>query len=566
MSKTVRSWLIALFVVLALIFLAGWVFAKFWLDPLLKDKLEDAVAHSSQQMYALKIERLHVNIFTGSAEADKIQLSTDSIRWDSIHLVNPDETPLKIDLQISRLRIKNLHLLQYWRTKDISLDKILIRDPQLNLLSVSDTALAKSSKNDSLVKGMLDRLPLLIAPFSKSIHIGSLTASNGKMSFRTLLNSKTSFQLADSIGLDLTNINIVANDTTATGRALYAEHISLNLHNYELYPTGDLYGYRIKSASIDEQKELTKLEGITIRPKTTDAEFMQRLKLRIPRLKIKMQEILINKLDLFRALHKNELSMESVIVESARIDVYQNKNLPLSRHKRMPHELFRTLKPYVNIDTILIRNSNILYTELLGNNEGQLEFENTNGVVLNITNDSLKMSDTMPAYLYARAELMGAGLLDLTLKIPLLSKTFRCDIAAHLGQIDMTFINRLVEDKNNFRVDSGKSQKIVMEVQVRNGLAQGKIEATYEGLKISVLRGKDGSKKNLVSAVANIILRGKNEHGSADHPFKVGMIYYRREPTDGILRFIWRSAQTGLIETLVPSNFSKGKFFDEKGG
>lgn len=66
----------------------------------------------------------------------------------------------------------------------------------------------------------------------------------------------------------------------------------------------------------------------------------------------------------------------------------------------------------------------------------------------------------------------------------------------------------------------------------------------------------------MISVVANIILRGKNERGSENKPFKVANIYYRREPTDGILRFIWRSAQTGLMETLVPRNISGGKMPD----
>ena len=562
MSVTVRRVLIVLSILLTLIVITTIVFVRVYLDPLLKDQLEEKTAQSSQGMYALQIDRLHVNLFTGSAELDGIHLTTDSIRWDSMRHAKPDEAHLKIALQIRRLRLKNINLLKYWRTKEIVLDNIIVRDPQINMSSARDTVLEKSPKSDSLAKGMLDRLPLMIAPFAKSIHIGSVTVSNGKMSLRTLLLQKTSYQQADSIGLALRNIHIVANDTSETGRALFAENLSLNLRNYELYPTGDLYGYRINAASLDGQKGLAKLEVVTILPKTTDAEFMQRLKLRTPRLKIRMQEILINHLDLFRAIHQKELNMESVIVESARIDVYQNKNLPLSRFKRMPHELFRSIKPHLNIDTILLRNSNILYTEFHGEQEGQIEFENVNGVILNISNDTLKMSNATPARIDARAELMGVGLLDLSLQIPLLSPTFQCDYTANLGKIDMTYLNRLVEDQNKFRIESGNAERILLKVQVRNGLAQGTIEATYDDMKISVLRPKDGSKKKLVSVVANIILRGKNERGSENHPFKVGAVYYRREPTDGILRFIWRSAYTGLMETLVPRNISGGKLPD----
>jgi hypothetical protein len=561
MSPTVRKFLLIFSAVLALICMAVIVFVRVWLDPLLKEKLEDLTAASSQGMYQLKLDRLHINLFAGSAELNKIQLSTDSTRWDSIYQINPDETPLKIELKIRRLQIKNLHLIQYWRTKELSLNKILVYDPEIALVSIQDTALTKPVKNDSMAQKMLDRLPLLIASFANSIHIGAIRATNGKMSIHTTKGTKRSYQQADSLDLSLTNINLIANDTTETGRALYAEHISLKLRNYELYPTGDLYGYRINSATVDGRNGVTKLDMVTILPKVSDAAFMQRLKLRTPRLKIRMKEILIHELDLFRALHKEELNMESVIVENARIEVYQNKNLPLDRHKRMPHELFRSIKPYLNIDTILLRNSNILYTEYHGTEEGQIEFEKVNGVILNITNDTLKMSDATPARIDARAELMGAGLLDLSLQIPLLASDFRCDYTAHLGQIDMTYLNRLVEDQNKFRVESGIAEQMVLKVQVRNGIARGTVEASYNNLKISVLRPKDGSKRKIISAVANMVLRNNNERGDGS-PFKIGKVHYPRERTDGILRFIWRSAQTGLMETLVPRNISKRRMPD----
>ena len=561
MSTTLRKFLLVFSAVLALICIAVIVFVRVWLDPLLKEKLEDMTAESSQGMYQLKLDRLHINLFAGTAELNKIQLSTDSTRWDSIRQMNPDETPLKVELKIRRLKIKNLHLIQYWRTKELSLNKILVYDPEIALVSIQDTALSKPVQKDSIQQRGLDRLPILLASFAKSIHIRAIKAINGKMSIHTTKGTKSSYQQADSLNLSLTNINLTANDTTETGRALYADHILLSLRNYELYPTGDLYGYRINSATVDGRNGVTKLDIVTILPKLSDIEFMQRLKLRTPRLKIRMKEILIHELDLFRALHKKELSMESVIVESARIDVYQNKNLPLSRHKRMPHELFRSIKPYLNIDTILLRNSNILYTEYHGTEEGQIEFEKVNGVILNITNDTLKMTEATPARIDARAELMGAGLLDLSLQLPLLAPDFRCDYTANLGQIDMTYLNRLVEDQNKFRVESGMAERIILKVQVRNGIARGTVEASYNDLKISVLRSKNGRKKKIISVVANLLLRNNNERGDGS-PFKVGKVYYRREPTDGILRYIWRSAQTGLMETLVPRNLSKGRMPD----
>lgn len=566
MSSTVRKLLIILSIILAVILIAGTIYVRFWLDPSLKEKLIALTAESSKGMYALELDRVHFNVLTGSAVADGIHLTTDSIRWDSIKQLRPDDTPTYIDLNIRRMRIKNIRWIGFLQTKDLSLRKIQVFDPQIKLVSIRDTAQAKVPQLNTITKSMLERLPVLIAPHAKSIHIGSLSISNGKMSVRNLQGGASSFQQADSIGGVLLNLDIVANDTMETRRALYSDNITLTLHNYEWYPAGSVYGYRIKAATLGGSDEVLKLDEVSILPNITDAEFMQRQKVRVPRLKIRVGEILVRKFDLYRALHKREWTMESVNVEKARFNVYQNKNLPLSMNKRMPNEIFRNIKPYFNVDTVFIRNSHILYTELMEDDKGQLEFENTNGVILNLSNDTSKMSISTPARIDARAELMGAGLLDLSLQIPLLSSSFRCDLTANLGKIDMTYLNRLVEDKNNLRVESGNAQKILAKIQVRNGLAQGTLEATYDDLKISILREKDGGKKKLVSAVANLILRGKNERGDeGDKPFKVGTVYYQREPGDGILRYVWRAAQTGLMSTLIPSNIKVKPQDDGKG-
>lgn len=559
MSKPTRTLLISLSTLLVLSFIVGLVYARYWLDPMLKEELGKATARSSNELYALQLDRIHVNIFTGRLEADGVALSTDTVRWKVLRQENPDSTPIKINLRIKHLRIKDIGWIKYWRTKKLDLDGIEIVEPELDLVSIKDTAQGKLPKIDTLVPGMLDQLPQRIAPFTDQLHIGYVAISNGKFSLRHLLQNQSIYQQADSINGVLSGVNILAGDTAKHSSALYCKRILLTILNYEFYPAGSVYGYCIKSASIDGQRDLIKLQQVSILPTVTDAEFMQRLSLRVPRAKVNMKEIVIRKLDLFRALHKEELTMESLVIESARVNLYQNKNLPLSKHKRMPHELFRQIKVYMNIDTILLRNSNILYAELLEEDKGHLEFEHVNAVILNITNDTLKMSEATPARIDARAELMGAGVLDLSLQMPLLSPSFRCDYSANLGRIDMTYLNRLVEEKNNFRIESGISQKIELKVQVRNGLAQGTVEATYDDLKVSVLREKDGSKKILISAVANLVLRNENDPDSATKPFKIGNIYYQREPTDGILRYIWRAAQMGLMETLLPKNITKGK-------
>lgn len=220
--------------------------------------------------------------------------------------------------------------------------------------------------------------------------------------------------------------------------------------------------------------------------------------------------------------------------------------------------MMRTIKAYFNIDTIVIRNSNVLYTELLDGEKGLLEFENANGVIVDITNDSLKMSMTQPARIYARAELMGAGVLNVSVTMPLLAQTFQCSYVANMGKMNMVYLNRLLTDKDHLRMTSGDAENIIAKVNITGSTASGTVEATYNNLKLSLLRVEDNSKRKFLSAVANLLVRGNNDREESSRPFKIGTVEYR-EPADGFIRYLWRAAQTGLMGTLLPVKVKMGK-------
>lgn len=563
MSTTVRRILLGLLFILVLLFTAGFLFARFWLDDYLKEQLVSITDRSSQQMYALQLDRLHVNIFTGSADISGIHIQTDSLRWEELRHEKPESTPLRIDLKITSIAVRYFNWKRFWRNKEVSLSSIEFVHPELKLASVKDTVLERNPETDTLTKAMLDRLPQMLAPHAKSLYIGTIEISNGKMTYRTIHPRGKTYQQADSIHWILSGLNIVSSDTSETGKALYADNILLTVHNYELWPPGSVYAYRFKTVSVMGQDSLIKMEGASVLPILSDEEFMQRFsKIRRPRLRAKADEVVIRKLNIFRALHKQEWTMESMAINGARISIYQNKNIPPQLNKKLPNEIFRTIPMYLNIDTVVMRNGYILYTEVIEDGKGLLEFDHMNGVIVNVTNDAQKMNDAHPARINVRCELMGAGLLDVSLNLPLLAQTFRCNYVANLGKMNMTYLNRLLTNKDHLRVDSGDSENIIARVNINGKNAQGTVEATYNNLKMSLLNEDDGKKKKLISAVANLLIRGKNDREIEGRPFKVGTVNYTRDPTDGFIRFLWRSAQSGMMETLVPGGLKLGKTHD----
>jgi len=321
MSTTFRRIALGLLLVVVLLFTAGFLFARFWLDGYLRDKLIAATDSGSEQMYALQLDRLHVNIFTGSADLQGIHLRTDSLRWEELRHQHPEKTLPRIDLQISSMDLRHFNWRQFWRNKDLIVRSIEIRDPVLKLASVKDTVIEKNPETDTLTRRMLDRLPQLLAPTAKSLRIGSIEIYNGKMTYRAQQPRVFTYQQADSIDWVLSNLHIEAGDTVQSGKALYAENIYLQVRNYELWPPGSVYAYRFKSVTLSGRDSTVLMTGASVVPTISDGEFMQRFsKIRRPRLRAQANEVAVRGLNLFRALHQNEWVMSSLTVDGVAHD------------------------------------------------------------------------------------------------------------------------------------------------------------------------------------------------------------------------------------------------------
>lgn len=545
------------FVLLPLAVLAGavWIFSQYYLSGWLHHRIEAAVAQASDGLYTLEMEDFSVNPMTGSAVFGQVHLRTDSVRWEALRAEKPENRPMRIDLEVDRVRVSNLHWIRYWRTRHFSLDELRIDRPRLNVVTLRDSVLQIEPEADSVTVRVLDRLPALIAPRAESLKIGRLAMYNGSFNARTLhRHNRRTLMSADSIDWTLEHVDVTPDSTSTVGRALYADNILLTLKHFRMFTPAGIYGYRIGELIVVGKDDRVEMHNLAVLPLVSDETFTDRQPFRKEYLRFTTERLFIRGLDLFRALHREQWTMRSLRVDQARLEVYLNRDLPMKPDKKMPHELVRDMPYYFNIDSILVRDSYVGYTEVIAGNEGRLDFEHTNATVLKMTNDKRKrQSGQAVAQVYATTKLLGKGQLTLDMNLPLLDREFNCDYTAKLGPMSLTHLNELLEEKDFIRIEEGDVESITVTARVLDGVANGKVEAVYRNLKISVLdRNKDGKKKKLVSAIANLLIRGKNVRDNKNKPFKEGIIVYSRTPEDGMLRFMWQSAKTGLMATMLP--------------
>lgn len=555
LSNFQKSLLKKTVILLSVFSLAFTLVLYFFLDPFLQKRLIFAVSEASDGLYVLEIKDLHCNPLTGYAHIEQIWLHTDTMLLDKRRLEHPEISVSNIDLHVPHLEINNARFAHSFASKNIDLGRIEVKEPNIRLIGFRDSTISNEYEADSLEKSLLERLPALLSTQAHSIRISLFSLTNATLYLETRSESKRSLQEADSINCTLDQVFIpeVAQDTA--DRALYAADARGDFKNYRFKTSTSPYAFAIGAGTFASEKATVKLTSISAGPVIDDETFVRHQKYRRGRIRLNINALEINRLDFFQALHLGRWKMEHLGIKNGHLDVYVDKRLEHVPDKRMPNEIMRLLDFYLRVDSVSLKNIDILFHEKKPDGAtGEISFLNTSAKVFNLTNDVHLMTDSTPALLYASTQLMGRGNLSLSLRYALLSRDFACSYQATLDTMPLVFFNPLFE-KDKIQFEDGYLESVKLQARVSNGKASGTLNASYRNLKIEVKTADGNKTRAFLTSLVNALIRNKNKPREEPLTAKTGTIDYQRIPGDDFWRFLWRSARSGLVEIILPKGF-----------
>lgn len=536
---------------LAVFFAALFLVLHFYFNPFVRQKLVNAVSEGSGGLYALEIGKVYCNPLTGYARFQQVRLRTDTVLLRKLRQEQPGKTVAQIDLRVEDLYIRRARVFSSFSTKDINLGRVTAFNPELRLQTFRDSALQMPPATNPTGRSFLERLPGLLSKHANSVHLQHLSFLNARIFHEANQEGETSRQQADSIDLVLENIYVSEKKPGGEGRALYTDDVSLHFKNYTFSTSTTPYAFAVGAGEVSSGGQSAMFSSISAGPVISDDEFTGRQKWRRPRFRLDAKAMQVKGLDFFQALHHGVWMVQTVELQGGTLDILIDKRVEHVPNKKMPHEILRSVGFPLTVDSVLVKNLDIVFNETKESGKGVLHFSNTYSKVLNLTNDSLRMTDSTPARIYASCQLMGKGPLDLAVRLPLHTQGFFCSYQVTIGSIPMMEFNPLFE-KDNLEFDDGTLKSLRMDVRVSNGLGTGTLEAVYSDLKITLRKPENDKKRGVASLFANILIRNDNKSASQSASSRTGDIRYERMPGDDFMRFLWRTARCGLLDILVP--------------
>ena len=523
---------------------------RFYLSPLIKDKLTAAATQGSNGLYSLEITDLQCNLLTGAARIKGMQLHTDTLLLAKLRQEHPGKTFSRVELRVPELKISRAGFLASFYSRNVRLGRITVVDPAISLRVSRDSITTEHP--DSVRPSLLERLPELLSLHANNLRIDRFTFQNAAVEYETIAPGMRSMQKADSIHCVFDGISVEKNPRIGERKTLYSDDISLSFKNYRRSASNTAYAVAIGAGALSVGGQTLTLKSVSTGPTISDEAFVSHQKWRTARIRLNLDAVEITRLDFFGMLHQGVWKMETVSLKNGKLGIRIDKNVERVSAKRMPNEIMRALDFQIGIDSVLVKNLDISMTEIKPTGEGTIDFLKTYVTVINLSNDTARMSDATPAVVYASCSLMGKAQLDVSLTLPLLSSDFACVYRATLGPMPMATLNPLFE-KDNLIMEEGELKSISLHASARNGVAQGDLIAEYSDLKIKIVQPDDKGKKRPLTWAANLLIRNHNKHPKLVSGGRTGKMDYRRVPADDLLRFMWRSVRNGLLDVLIPN-------------
>lgn len=262
-----------------------------------------------------------------------------------------------------------------------------------------------------------------------------------------------------------------------------------------------------------------------------------RIDLKVPH--ISLQDLQIKKVN--DTLHIEDSKMT---ISDAFLEIYRNKLVADdTRRKPLYNEMLRNAPVKLNLKQILLEKSEIIYEELVQEHRppAVLRFTQVEGEIKNLQN----ISDSLPQpQVSASAHFMRGTPVSLTWSFPVFDDLNQFEVSGEFGQIKGEALDPFLVPAMDVRA-RGQINKILFNFYGNDDQLKGDFAMDYDELKVELLEEKGSGKKNILSALANLLVENEGEAG-----FQEKEISVERNKQRSYWNYLWLGLREGFIDVV----------------
>ncbi len=455
------------------------------------------------------------------------------------------ENRVRIEAEVASIKLTDFSLSKMLFEKNLVIRDFVIDDPvvRITLPVQTDDALQDEIRDRKKSKAKKQLL--------KQIYLERVMMAGGKLQ---LFHQDTLLASSDQINFLAQAIHLERNSLEEPVGYSY-DDISLSLRNMDIFSRSGLYDMKLDLFDFSKKDSLLILEGFRMIPKFDKKAFSKKLAFQNDRFDIRIGSVILSDIGLERWLAGEPLEISGILIDSVNADIYRDKNVAFNfnRYPKFYNESFLELDMPLIIDSLKISHSKIYYQELAeGKTEaGSILLADFHAQSYSLTNLVEEDSSDNRMHFHVQARVMEEGPLNAELILPLEGdlRDFKC--SGSVGAMQLSPLNNMLEPSINMKFNAGKVKRMTFFFEANDHHSSGWMEFLYNDLDVVLLKKEAGKEWGFISFLADKVTHSNNP--PPGKPVKVVSVGYERDKNKGIINYLWKTIQSGMIRTLAPT-------------
>jgi len=551
-QKRKRVWPIVLLAVLIIIggavyyFYRNYIAQNRW-KPYLQEQLKALVLKTTDSLYSIEYTDFDLNIASGNATLTDFKLIPDTAVYNKLVALKkaPDDL---FSLSVKKLSIKNLGAVKAYKEKILNISNISIENPTLTIVN------KRYAFNDTVKVGKPKSPYELIKKTFKQLHIDSIALKDISLTYINKSNAVEKRTALKHLNINISDVVIDSLSGNDPNRFYYTKGIEIRINDYKIATPDSLYKANIKQIYFSTAQRIINLDGVSFLPRYNKTDFYLKTHEAGDIYNLKFNRIGIKDIDLQQFLRNQKLYAGTLNLANASVQIYSNnayKGVKSIKIGKDPQQALQKVALDMRIKRINIKNTLISYAEsdATSGYTGVITFNNTNGYILNVTNDAdiKRVNPYMIAHIHTR--FMNAADFEVNFKFNLASKIGAFNYSGTLGQFDGRVLDKLVKPLALVHVQSADIKKLSFNVDASNYSGKGSLQFYYNNLNVQLLKKVEGKAdlqtQGFISKLANTLIIEKDNPDKKGN-FRPGPINLQRDSRTSFFSFLYKALLDGL--------------------
>jgi hypothetical protein len=407
----------------------------------------------------------------------------------------------------------------------------------------------KIAANDSSLRNFLGKVDFF--------HIDSTVFNDIGFSHRTLSDSVSRAFDIERVSLLVDKLKIDSSHFDFHEKRI-AKDINIRLHDKELVTADSMYRIKINNITYYYSRDKIVIDSFEVIPMYDRKLFFEKAGFQTDRMQIKFVSAVAEGVDLLSIIESKKLQVSKFTLNKFHLMDHRDKHYVRKENdfKKLPKQSLFNLPFVLNIDTVQVNNSFLLYGEYVDKSPepGEIYFTNFNASVYNVSNISKTENKHNSLHATITTDIMNEARMNLDLTIPLDKDADYFWFSGNVEKTDLRNFNSMTENLFGISIVRGKGGVDIPLITANDIHSKGTINFEYKKLKLAMYnRSKAKLQRGLGSGLIDFMLNGvliKSNNPTFLGKPRTGNVYFERNDQRSFFNYIWKSTMSGLMTTM----------------